>query len=234
MNTKNIRKNEAFIRRSYARFLKKARRSKTRTIIVPVITLAQDIFPSLASAKILAQEIYRAFLTDTRRHDKIRILMRCPDQRTLRIFRKTVTGYLRHVTEDLGRGPFMTVDTIIETGRGIVLIKRSNPPFGWALPGGFLDKGESLERAARREAKEETGLAVKNLKQMHTYSDPLRDPRFHTITTVFVCQASGSPRAASDAADVRVVTPGEALRLPLAFDHRQVLADYLAYKKSLQ
>ncbi|MEK7850204.1 MAG: NUDIX domain-containing protein, partial [Candidatus Omnitrophota bacterium] len=85
----------------------------------------------------------------------------------------------------------MTVDTIIEVEGGVVLIKRSNPPFGWAIPGGFLDYGESLEEAAAREAKEETGLVVTNLKQFHTYSDPVRDPRFHTISTVFICQAKG-------------------------------------------
>jgi 8-oxo-dGTP diphosphatase len=233
MHIEDIQKKEALIRRIYARVLKKASRRKTRAITVDALTAAEDVFPSIASAKILAQEIYRHFLTGAQPRGPARLRLRCPDQRTMRIFQKTIEGYLRHLTEDLGNGPFVTVDTIIETKNGIVLIRRSNPPFGWALPGGFLDKGESIEETAHREAKEETGLNVKNLKQMHTYSDPSRDPRFHTVTPVLVCQAQGTPRAASDAADVRIVTPKEWRRLPLAFDHRQVLEDYLAYKKSL-
>lgn len=115
---------------------------------------------------------------------------------------------------------------------GIVLIKRSNPPFGWAIPGGFVDYGETLEQAAAREAKEETGLNVKNLKQLHTYSDPDRDPRFHTVTTVFVCQAKGSPKAASDAKAAGIFKPGEWKDLKLAFDHEKVLRDYLQQKSA--
>ncbi|MFH0876645.1 MAG: NUDIX hydrolase [Candidatus Omnitrophota bacterium] len=130
------------------------------------------------------------------------------------------------------QGPFVTVDAIIETSGGVVLIKRSNPPFGWAIPGGFVDYGESLEKAVAREAKEETSLVVRNLKQMHTYSDPFRDPRFHTVTTVFVGQAKGRPRAASDAQDAKIFTPEEWCKLPLAFDHRRVLEDYLKRKAS--
>ncbi|MDP2268479.1 MAG: NUDIX hydrolase, partial [Deltaproteobacteria bacterium] len=84
-----------------------------------------------------------------------------------------------------------TVDIIIETGkRGIILIKRKNFPHGWALPGGFVDYGEALEEAARREAKEETGLEVELVRQLHTYSDPARDPRHHTITTVFIARSA--------------------------------------------
>ncbi|MFH0940315.1 MAG: NUDIX domain-containing protein [Candidatus Omnitrophota bacterium] len=127
----------------------------------------------------------------------------------------------------LCQGSFVTVDTIIEVEGGIVLIKRSNPPFGWAIPGGFLDYGESLEEAAAREAKEETGLVVTNLKQFHTYSDPARDPRFHTVSTVFICQAKGIPKAASDAAAARIFKLGDWRDMEIAFDHKRVLEDYL-------
>ena len=122
--------------------------------------------------------------------------------------------------------PLPTVDIIIETGRRrIVLIKRKNPPRGWALPGGFVDYGESLEEAARREAKEETGLTVELIRQLHTYSDPTRDPRHHTITTVFIARSTGNPVAADDAEEIGIFTP-EDLPQPLMFDHAKILVDY--------
>ncbi len=128
------------------------------------------------------------------------------------------------------RNPVPTVDIIIEyEDQGLVLIERANPPDGWALPGGFVDYGESLEAAAVREAREETGLAVTLLGQFHTYSDPQRDPRQHTITTVYVAQGAGSPKAADDARHLQIFAP-EALPPTLAFDHARILADYLAVR----
>ena len=113
-----------------------------------------------------------------------------------------------------------------EDGRqGIVLIKRKFPPFGWALPGGFVDYGESLEQAAIREAKEETSLDIELLCQMHTYSDPKRDPRKHTISTVFIARAEGNPIARDDAQEIKVLSKDE-LNFPLAFDHEKILKDY--------
>lgn len=123
------------------------------------------------------------------------------------------------------KNPLPTVDLIIEYAGGVVLIKRKNPPYGWALPGGFVDYGESLERAAVREAREETGLDVKLTRQMHTYSDPARDSRFHTITTVYVGQGSGELMAADDAADANVYME-DTLPEDIAFDHRDILEDY--------
>jgi 8-oxo-dGTP diphosphatase len=133
------------------------------------------------------------------------------------------------------RNPAPTVDIIIEVGRpgggpGIVLIRRNNPPFGWALPGGFVDYGESLEEAAVREAREETSLRVVLLGQFHTYSDPRRDPRSHTISTVFIAQAKGTPKAGDDAREARAFDPFR-VDVDLAFDHRQILDDYLAFKR---
>lgn len=124
------------------------------------------------------------------------------------------------------KSPAPTVDIIIQINGGIVLIKRRYPPLGWALPGGFVDYGESLEQAAIREAKEETGLDVCLLKQFHTYSDPSRDLRRHTISTVFVAAASGQPAGGDDAAEARIFHQDS---LPsLVFDHAQILADFFS------
>lgn len=123
------------------------------------------------------------------------------------------------------RNPIPTVDIIIEYKGGIILIKRKNPPEGWALPGGFVDYGESLETAAFREAKEETGLNIKLIRQFHTYSDPKRDSKHHTITTVYIAKAKGIAIAGDDAEQIgafkRGVFPEE-----IAFDHREILNDY--------
>ena len=122
--------------------------------------------------------------------------------------------------------PSPTVDIIIEMqGGGIILIKRKNPPFGWALPGGFVDYGESLEDAAIREAREETSLDITLTSQFHTYSDPQRDPRKHTISTVYLATADGTPVAADDAQEIGIFTK-ENLPLPLAFDHGKIVTGY--------
>jgi len=125
------------------------------------------------------------------------------------------------------RNPIPTVDIIIEYNKSIVLIKRKNPPEGWALPGGFVDYGESLETAAVREAKEETGLDVRLLRQFHTYSDPKRDPRHHTITTVFIAKAEGNAIAGDNAKEIGIFTK-DTLPEPIAFDHKDILKDYFS------
>ncbi len=127
----------------------------------------------------------------------------------------------------LYRNPVPTVDIIIETKGGILLIKRKNPPFGWAIPGGFVDYGESFETAAAREAKEECSVQLTALRQFHTYSEPGRDPRLHTATTVFIARAEGTPQAADDAAEIGLFTR-DTLPREIAFDHRQILEDYFS------
>ena len=130
------------------------------------------------------------------------------------------------------RNPLPTVDAIIEVGGGIVLIERKNPPHGWAIPGGFQDWGESVEACAVREAQEETGLVVKLEELFYVYSDPARDPRHHTVTTVFIASASGTPVAADDAKKAGIFT-ANTLPAPLAFDHAQILADYFRYRSGV-
>ncbi|MCG6893666.1 MAG: NUDIX hydrolase [Desulfobacteraceae bacterium] len=128
------------------------------------------------------------------------------------------------------RNPLVAVDIIVEMPEGVVFIERKNPPQGWAFPGGFVDYGESLETAARREAEEETSLQVELLGQFHTYSDPLRDPRQHTLSTVFIGRAQGTPRAQDDAVNWLIADPRSPPR-PLAFDHETILADYVRFRK---
>lgn len=131
------------------------------------------------------------------------------------------------------RNPTPTVDIVIELvdrpQPAIVLIERLNPPYGWALPGGFVDYGESVETAAQREAQEETGLTVELIEQFHVYSDPNRDPRQHTLSIVFLATAKGEPQAGDDAKNLGVF---ELWQLPpnLCFDHDRILRDYWYYR----
>ena len=126
---------------------------------------------------------------------------------------------------EIYKNPIPTVDIIIEYKKGIILINRRNFPFGWAIPGGFADYGESLEQAAIREAKEETNLDITLTTQLHTYSSPDRDPRQHTISTVFTAIGKGELKGKDDALEAEIFYKNN---LPdnIAFDHRKILYDY--------
>jgi 8-oxo-dGTP diphosphatase len=130
--------------------------------------------------------------------------------------------------------PLLTVDVIIRmqdrSGLPIVLIERRNPPYGWALPGGFVDVGETLEAAAIREAREETSLVVTLEMLLGNYSDPARDSRGHTVSAVYIASACGEPRAADDARRLALHAPQDCP--PLAFDHARILADYREFLAS--
>ena len=125
--------------------------------------------------------------------------------------------------------PVPTVDVIIEAGDRIVLIRRKHPPPGWAIPGGFIDAGEKAQDAAVREALEETGLRVTLTGLLGVYSDPARDSRRHTISTVYIGKAEGMPSGGDDAAEARLFSERD-LPSPLAFDHARILADYFRFK----
>jgi len=122
----------------------------------------------------------------------------------------------------------LAVDMIVSYEQGIVLIERKNPPYGWALPGGKHEEGETLEQTAIRELKEETNLGVTELKQFHVYSDPKRDPRWHGISVVFICKAKGELKPQSDAKNITIINLKKLddWKDKLAFDHYKILNDY--------
>jgi 8-oxo-dGTP diphosphatase len=132
------------------------------------------------------------------------------------------------ISKGLPPGPALTVDIIIVPAHApdsIVLVRRKYPPLGWALPGGFVDQGETVEHAAVREALEETGLQVELDRQFHVYSDPSRDSRRHTVSVVFAGRASGVPKGSDDAAEACIFGAAE-LPSPIVFDHAQILDDF--------
>lgn len=219
---------EEGIRGAVKKSLKTAQRLKINSIAFTILYREQKGLPKLASAKIMAQEVLKYLRQDNVSLKKIIICLY--DKEAFAAFKKGIIDYLEYIMHKLQAGPFTTVDAIIEIKGGIVVIKRSNPPFGWALPGGFVDYAESLEEAVTREAKEETGLKLVGLKQFHTYSAPGRDPRFHTIGTVFIAKGKGRPRAGDDAAGLRIIKLNEIKRLDLAFDHKKIIQDYIRHK----
>lgn len=232
--------NEIKIRQSCASALQVAERLKIESIAFPALGCGVGGFPLVAAAKIMSQEVFK-HLRENESHLK-EVIFCLYDKEAFEIFQKNVNGYLEYIQHKLSNGPFTTMDAIIEVSvgkeEGIILIERNNPPFGFALPGGFLDYGESLEDAVTREAKEETNLDIFDLKQFHTYSRPDRDPRFHTIGTVFIAQAKGTPKAGDDAKGLKVVKLSELdsaeklNKFHFAFDHKQIIKDYLSTKKT--
>ncbi len=222
--------NDIIIRQACANVLRCAKQQEISSLAIPAIGCYNSQFSVVGSAKIMTQEVLKFVRVNPSHIEKIYF---CIGEKSIYdIFLSTITGYIRHFRDDLGAGPFVTVDAIIEYGDGIILIERSNPPYGWALPGGFLDYGESLEEAVVREAKEETNLCLKDIKQFHTYSDPERDPRFHTVSTVFIAKGEGDLKAGDDAKGVKVVSFKDLLSLDYAFDHKKIIQDYLSSTKS--
>lgn len=225
----DFKTDELKIRNSCAAALRVAKKLKLKSIALPALGCGVGGFPLLASAKIMSQEVFRHLREEE--STLTEVIFCLFDKEAFNVFNKGVESYLSYIIHKLGEGPFVTVDAIIEINGGIILIERSNPPFGWALPGGFVDYGESLEDAVRREAKEETNVDLEDVVQFHTYSDPKRDPRFHTIGTVFTARAKGKPKAGDDAAAFKIVKFDELLKLDYAFDHKKIIEDYVCTKK---
>lgn len=221
----DFRTDEIKIRDSCANSLKVADKLKIKSIAFPALGCGVGAFPLKASAKIMAQEVMKHMREKKTGLEKIIFCLREKD--AYEIFEKNVNGYIDYMMTKQSRGPFVAVDAIIEVKGGIVIIERSNPPFGWALPGGFVDNYESLEDAVRREMKEETNLELADLKQFHAYSTPGRDPRFHTIGIVFTAKGKGIPRSGDDAAALKVIKLEDVDKYKFAFDHGQIINDYL-------
>ena len=130
--------------------------------------------------------------------------------------------------------PSITVDALVVEDGFLLLVKRKNPPHGWALPGGFVDYGEAVETAVVREVEEETGLAVRIRNQFHVYSDPARDPRRHTITVVFDCKRIGGELLAGDDAAEAAFFPLSDLPEPICFDHARIIEDWLVISDGMR
>lgn len=272
----DFKTDEIKIRESCRNALKLAVQLRISSVALPALGCGVGGFPFKASAKIMAQEVFRNLKENQPRSElqdrgdaSLKEIIFCLyDQQAYEVFQKNVLGYLDYIVNKL-KSPYVTVDAIIEmpvssaggpfsfeqvgtvfpaggpvlSGDGgsiclkqtrevgIVIIKRSNPPFGWALPGGFVDYGESLEQAVTREVKEETGLDITEIRQFHTYSQLERDPRFHTVSTVFIVRAEGKAKAGDDALELRIVKLTEIEKLDFAFDHKKILEDYILSKQ---
>jgi O-acetyl-ADP-ribose deacetylase (regulator of RNase III)/ADP-ribose pyrophosphatase YjhB (NUDIX family) len=224
----DFKTDEIKIRQSCANSLKLAEKLKVKSIAFPALGCGVGGFSLVAAAKIMAQEVFKHLREN--KSGLTEIIFCLYDDEAYEAFQKNVTRYLEYIQHKISNGPFITIDAIIELADGIILIERSNPPFGRALPGGFVDYGESLEDAVRREAKEETGMELTEIKQFHTYSEPNRDPRFHTVGTVFIAKAKGSPQAGDDAKGLKIVKYQDLLKLDYAFDHKKIIQDYLEYR----
>ena len=238
----DFKTDEVKIRASCASALKCAHPLKIKSLAFPALGCGVGGFPLVGAAKIMAQEVLK-FLRGREQACSPRfpgeagpfppleqIIFCLYETEAFNVFQKEVLGYIDHILNCLGQGPYITVDVIIELPKGIVVIERSNPPYGLALPGGFVDYGESLEEAVMREAKEETNLVLENLRQFHTYSDPNRDPRFHTISTVFVAQGKGNPKFGDDAKGLKIIPYNDLLTFDYAFDHKKAIGDYVKNK----
>ena len=188
---------------------------------------------SLAHAsKVLAQEIFR-YVKDVPfgKEPALRsVIVAVADESARKVYAKNIEGYIAYMSHKGLLGPYLTVDGIVAYDGGIVLIERTNPPLGWALPGGFVDYGETVETAVVREIKEETNLEFTDVELLCVSSDPKRDARFHTVSVVYYGKGSGELRAGDDACGAKVF-PLDALPEGIAFDHRELIRRYIAKQR---
>lgn len=221
----DFKTNEEIIRKATYNALLCAQKNNIISIAFCALGCGVGGFSYEAASKVMAQEIFR-YLREIKKPTLKKIFFVLNSQETYKIFEKNVVDYLNYLDKKIKEGPFITVDGIVRYEEGIVLIERSNPPLGWALPGGFVDYGESVEEAVLREIKEETSLDFVKVRQFKVYSRKERDPRFHTISVVFTGEGKGKPKADSDAKGLKVFSLKN-LPPDIVFDHKEVISDYI-------
>lgn len=222
----DFKTNQEIISKAISSALDLANEKKIETILIPALGCGVGKFPIREAGKIMAEEVINHIHSKTSLQ-KISFVLHT--QTVYQAFKESFQNHAEYILRKLSKIPIPTVDAIIEIEKNkIILIKRNNPPYGWALPGGFVGYNESLEECVMREVEEETSLKVTDLKQFHTYSEPGRDPRFHTVSTVFIVKTKGSPFAKSDAKSFKII---DLKKLPpkreFAFDHWQIIRDWL-------
>ncbi len=220
---------EEIIRKATYNTLLAAQKNKMTSLAFCALGCGTGGFPYEIASKVMAQEVFR-YLKETKEPSLEKIEFVLYSDEAFEIFKKNVNEYLDHLQNKLYEGPFLTVDGIIAYEGGIVLIERTNPPLGWAFPGGFVDYGESVEDAVKREVKEETNLDFNDIKLFSVSSDPKRDIRFHTVSVIFTGKGKGNLIASSDAQNAKVYKL-DALPEKIAFDHRAIIEDYIKKAK---
>jgi len=221
----DFKTDENIIREAAYNTLLAAQNKKISSIAFCALGCGVGGFSYEAASKIMAQEVFR-YLQAVKETTLKKIEFILFSEESMKIFKKNINDYLEHITGKLVEGAFLTVDGIVEFEGGIVMIERTNPPLGFALPGGFVDYGETVESAVKREIKEETSLDFLNFKLLGVYSEPKRDARFHTVSIVFYGKGKGRLQAASDAKSAKVYKLN-LLPEKIAFDHRKIIEDYI-------
>jgi O-acetyl-ADP-ribose deacetylase (regulator of RNase III)/ADP-ribose pyrophosphatase YjhB (NUDIX family) len=225
----DFRTDEKIVRKSAQNALLEAEKLEINSIAFPALGCGTGRLKVKEIASVMAEEALRCFSKKSTLKE-IRFVLY--GKKDFEDFCRGAEEYFKALTCKTYRNPVPTVDIIMEKDDGIVLVRRKNYPYGWAIPGGFVDYGESLEKAAMREAKEEPGLNAAGLKQFHTSSEPGRDPRHHTISTVFTARGEGILKAADDAADARIFTEAN-LPEEFAFDHKEIIRAFYRTKSKL-
>ncbi|MFH1318073.1 MAG: macro domain-containing protein [Candidatus Omnitrophota bacterium] len=223
----DFRTDEDIIRAATYNALQCARKHKISSIAFCALGCGVGGFSLESTSKIMAQEVFR-YLKEEKSPTIKKVVFVLSSQDAYVIFNKNVYLYLDYIDKKISQGPFITVDGIIEYEGGVVMVQRSNPPLGWALPGGFVDYGESVETAVVREVKEETNLDFIDFKQWKVCSDPARDPRFHTISVIFIGKGKGTLKADSDVKDAKGYKL-DSLPSKISFDHRKIIEEYSAF-----